>query len=216
MKSAKVIATLFLAAAILTGWYFLLSRLAWAHCDTLRGPVITDARAALEKGDVTPVLKWVKRENEPEIRAAFSRVVAVRAKGAEAKELADMYFFETLVRLHRAGEGAPYTGIKDEPVEPIVALADKALADGSAEEMIKKMSSHMAEAIGEKFKKALEAKKHKDESVEAGREFVEAYVIYTHYIEGIHSAITSAGGHAHAGETESAVPGKEEHREHKN
>jgi len=41
--------------------------------------------------------------------------------------------------VHRAGEGAPYTGIKDEPVEPIVAMAD-----GSADEMIKKISGHLA------------------------------------------------------------------------
>ena len=43
-----------------------------------------------------------------------------------------------------------------------------------------------------------EARKNKDKSVEAGREFVEAYVIYTHYVEGIHIAIMSAGGHGHA------------------
>ena len=111
---------------------------------------------------------------------------------------ADRYFLETLIRLHRAGEGAPYTGIKDEPVEPIVAMADKALADGSADAMIKKMSGHMAQAIKATFDKALEASKSKDKSVEAGREFVEAYVIYMHYVEGIHAAIMSAGGHEHA------------------
>ncbi|MHC4669891.1 MAG: DUF6448 family protein [Planctomycetota bacterium] len=174
---------------------------AFAHCDSTNGPVIPEAKAALEKGDVTPILKWVKKENEAEIKAAFAKAVAVRAKGPEAKELADQYFLETLVRLHRAGEGAPYTGIKDEPVEPIVAMADQALAEGSAEEMIKKVSGHMAEAIRERFKKVVEAKKNKDESVAAGREFVEAYVTYMHYVEGIHTAIMSAGAHhAEAGE----------------
>ena len=166
-----------------------------AHCDSTNGPVIPEAKAALEKGDVTPILKWVKKENEAQIKAAFAKAVVVRAKGPEAKEIADQYFLETLVRLHRAGEGAPYTGIKDEPVEPIVAMADKALAEGSAEEMIKAVSGHMAEAIGEKFKKVVEAKKNKDESVAAGREFVEAYVTYMHYVERIHTAIMSAGTH---------------------
>jgi hypothetical protein len=165
------------------------------HCDTMNGPVIPEAIAALEKGDVTPILKWVKKDNEAEIKAAFAKSVAVRAKGSEAKELADQYFLETLVRLHRAGEGVPYTGIKDEPVEPIVAMADKALADNSADAMIKKMSGHMEHAIREKFERALEAGKHKDKSVEEGREFVEAYVIYMHYVEGIHAAIMSAGSH---------------------
>jgi len=180
------------------GFGLLFAAPAYSHCDTMSGPVIPEARAALEKGDVTPILKWIKTDNEAEIKAAFKRAVAVRSKGPEAKELADSYFLETLVRLHRAGEGAPYTGIKDEPVEPIVALADKALADGSVDDMIKKINGHMAGAIKEKFNKALEAGKNKDKSVEAGREFVEAYVTYMHYVEGIHTAILSAGGHHHA------------------
>ena len=183
----------------------------FAHCDTMNGPVIPEARAALEKGDVTPILKWIKKDNEAEIKAAFTKAVAVRSKGPEAKELADQYFLETLVRLHRAGEGAPYTGIKDEPVEPIVALADKALADGSAEEMIKKISGHIAEAIKAKFNKVLETKKDKDKSVEAGREYVESYVKYMHFVEGIHTAVMSAGDH-HGAKAE-GVSKHEEHRE---
>lgn len=182
-----------------------------AHCDTAAGPVIPEAKAALEKGDVTPILKWVKKGSEAEIKAAFMKAVAVRAKGAEAKELADQYFLETLVRVHRAGEGAPYTGIKDGPVEPIVAIADKALDDGSPDEMIRKISGHMAEAIREKFEKVAQSRKGKDRSVEAGREFVEAYVTYMHYVEGIHDAILSAGGHNHAGGGTATAA----HQEHK-
>lgn len=187
---------------------------AFAHCDTMNGPVIPEAKAALEKGDVTPILKWVKKENEAEIKAAFAKAVAVRAKGTEAKELADRYFLETLVRLHRAGEGAPYIGIKDEPLEPIVAMADKALTDGSADDMISKMSNHMAKAIQEKFDKAQAAKKNKDKSVEAGREYVEAYVTYMHYIEGLHTAIMGASSHHNeaAAEPKSANKESGEHK----
>ena len=149
---------------------------AQAHCDTTGGPIIPEARAALEKRDITPILKWVKKNDEAEIRTAFAKTITVRGKGKEAKELADQYFLETLVRVHRAGEGAPYSGIKDEAVEPIVAMADDTLAGGSADEMIKMIGNHMAESIREKFERALEASKNKDKSVEAGREFVEAYV----------------------------------------
>jgi hypothetical protein len=184
-----------------------------AHCDTMNGPIIPEAKAALEKGDVTPILKWVKKDKEAEIRLAFAKAVAVRVKGSDERELADQYFLETLVRLHRAGEGAPYTGLKDQPVEPIVAMADKALADDSADEMIKRISGHMAKAIREKYNKALEAKRNKDKSVEAGREFVEAYVIYMHYIEGIHTAVMSAGSH-HGEVTEGGIH-QEEQIEHK-
>jgi len=84
-------------------------RITRAHCDILAGPVVMDAKKALEKSDVTPVLKWVKKEHEGEIKVAFKKTLKVRKQSKEAKELADMYFFETLVRLHRAGEGAPYT-----------------------------------------------------------------------------------------------------------
>jgi hypothetical protein len=167
----------------------------FAHCDTMQGPIIPEAKAALEKGDVTPVLKWVNSENEAEITAAFTEAVAVRAKGPEARDLADRYFLETLVRLHRAGEGAPYTGIKDEPVEPIVAMADEALADGSADEMIARINAHLAEAIRDKFNTVLAARESKDEGIEAGREFVEAYVGYTHFVEGIHTAIMVGPDH---------------------
>lgn len=190
-----------LIIALMTICVVTLPRIARAHCDTASGPVIPEAKAALEKGDVTPVLKWVKADNEAEIRTAFTRAVVVRAGGAEAKELADQYFLETLVRLHRAGEGAPYSGIKDEPVEPIVGMSDKALTEGSADELITEISAHMATSIRAKFKKAAEAQKHKDDSIEAGREFVEAYVTYMHYVEGIHAAIMSAGTHhAESGE----------------
>jgi hypothetical protein len=208
MRTKWAIGTVAASAILAGGLSVLLAVSAFAHCDTTSGPVIPEAKAALEKGDVTPILKWIKKDNEAEIKAAFAKAVAARAKGPEARELADQYFLETLVRLHRAGEGAPYTGIKDEPVEPIVDMADKALADGSADEMIKKISGHMAAAIKEKFAKVVEAKKNKDKSVEVGREFVEAYVIYMHYVEGIHTAIMSAGAH-HAEAGEGAAPHKD-------
>ena len=158
-------------------------------------PIIPEAKAALENGDITAILKWVKPEYETEVKTTFSLAVKVRDKSPQAKELADKYFLETLIRVHRAGEGAPYTGLKDTPPEKIVTLADKALANGSADEMIKKMQTHLAETIKEKFNKALQASKNKDKNIESGREFVEAYVQYMHYMEGIHATITSTGGH---------------------
>jgi hypothetical protein len=184
-------------ATAMAGGLAILPAMARAHCDTLGGPVVKEARVALEKGDIKPILKWVKKENEAELRTAFDRTLAVRNKGPEARELADLYFLETLVRLHRAGEGAPYTGLKDEPLEPIVAMADKALAEGSDREMIKAISAHMASAIDEKFKRAAKALKNKDVNIEAGREFVEAYVTYMHYVEAVHAAVVAAGGDHH-------------------
>ncbi len=211
MKHTTRLSYLLMAAVAAVGIGTLAVGTAWAHCDTTGGPIIPEAKAALEKGDVTPILKWIKADKEPEIKAAFAQAVVVRVLGPEAKKLADHYFLETLVRVHRAGEGAPYTGIKDEPVEPIVAMADKTLAEGSAAAMIEKMNAHMAQAVNEKFSKALSAMKKKDRSVDAGREFVEAYVTYMHYVEGIHDAIMSTGGHQHT-ESAAAPSGHEQHQ----
>ena len=175
----------------------LLPRGAGAHCDTLDGPVVTDAKAALEKGDVTPVLKWVKKAAEDELRTAFLKTLTVRAKGPEAKELADLYFFETLVRLHRAGEGAPYTGLKPAgAVEPIVAASDKALDSGSADGLVNHVGHSVANGIRKRFEGVVEAKKHADESVEAGRAYVAAYVEFVHYVERLDEVAASAGHHA--------------------
>ncbi|HQH74522.1 MAG TPA: DUF6448 family protein, partial [bacterium] len=107
-----------------------------AHCDTLDGPVILDARKALEKKDVTPVLKWIPQEDEKTIHEAFDKTLAVRALGNEARDLADTYFFETLVRIHRQSEGAPYTGLKPAgSVDPLIAEADRSLESGSADKL---------------------------------------------------------------------------------
>jgi hypothetical protein len=182
----------------------LLPRNAGAHCDTLDGPVVATARAALQKGDVTPVLKWVRSANEPEIRAAFARTLAVRSKGPEARGLADTYFFETLVRLHRAGEGAPYTGLKPAASDlgPAVAGADESLETGSVEALVKLVTGDVAAGIRQRFARASETRKHMDESVEAGREYVEAYVEYVHHVERIHAAASEG---AHHGNPEAAV-----------
>jgi len=173
-----------------------------AHCDTLDGPVVKAARAALEKGDVTAVLKWLKnKEDEEQVRTAFRKTLAVRRQSPEAKELADMYFFETVVRLHRAGEGAPYTGLKPAgtKLDPAVAAADKALEDGSADHVVHLVTGAVEAGIRQRFTQAAEKKKHADQSVEAGREFVAAYVEFIHYVERLHvDAATSAGHHEHA------------------
>lgn len=186
----------------------LVSSKVFAHCDTMDGPVVKDAESALAKGDVTPVLKWIKKDAEPEVRSAFQMAVDERTKTPQNKEAADKKFFETLIRIHRAGEGADFTGLKPAgAVEPIVAEADKALESGSSAELTAKMTNHLTEGVKERFDRAVETRKHKDESVEAGREYVEAYVQYVHYVEGIHNAVAGKGGHnEEAEESGEAMP----------
>lgn len=173
-----------------------------AHCDTLDGPVITEARAALEAGDVTPVLKWVGPDDEDEIRATFTHVMQVRLLGDEARALADRFFFETLVRIHRAGEGAPYTGLKPgaSGTHAAEAAADRALAEDSVDALAAKIAERAAGGVRQRFAATIAAREHADDSIAAGREYVEAYVTYVHYVLAVHNAIEGAGGDHHTGE----------------
>jgi len=182
------------------GWLGLAGRV-YGHCDTMAGPLVKTARAALEKGDVTPVLKWVKPPYEAQVREAFKKTLAVRALSPEAKDLADRYCFETLVRLHREGEGAPYTGLKPAgEVEPVIAASDKALETGSVEGLTQEIVKLVSNGIHRRFAETVEKKKHADESVAAGREFVEAYVEFTHFVERLHA--DALGQASHGTETE--------------
>jgi len=200
-----------LLAGALVGAGLMFPRAAPGHCDTMDGPVVQAAKVALEKKDVTPVLRWVKKDGEAEVKAAFAKTLVVRIKGAEARELADQFFFETLVRVHRAGEGEPFTGLKPAGTElsPAVVEADKALETGSADKVVKLVTDDAAAGIRRRFAEAREKKKHADESVEAGREFVAAYVEYVHYVEGLHETAQASGAH-HADSSATT-----EHSQHK-
>ncbi len=179
--------------------------LAWsgpaaAHCDTLDGPVVTAARKSLDSGDVSAVLAWVQQGDEREIRQAFDRARAVRKTGGAAKDLADSYFFETLVRVHRAGEGAPYTGLKAEGVEPSIAAADRALATGKLEPVATMLTERTHQGLHRQFERVLAKKTFDPKDVEAGRAYVGAYVQYVHYVEGLYNAAdAAAAAHGDAG-----------------
>lgn len=169
-----------------------------AHCDGLDGPVVALAREALDTGTVNLVLPWVPNNDEPEIRSAFDHAMSVRKLGPEAKELADTYFFETLVRVHRASEGAPYTGLKPagRDLGPAIPAADKALDSGSIEAVEKLLTDAMRRGLREHFHAAMSRKKFAADDVTAGRRYVEAYVPYVHYVEALWEVATQpAQGH---------------------
>lgn len=172
------------AAAVITMTLISAGR-ALAHCDTLDGPVVTRAREALEKKDVTLVLPWVAAEDEAEIRHAFELAVAVRGKGGKEKELADRFFFETLVRVHRAAEGAPFTGLKPAGLNmgPAIPAADKALETGNPKPLLALIEEKIHEGIHQYYVEAMEKKKYAGESVGAGRAYVQAYVPFLHFVE---------------------------------
>ncbi|WP_346796922.1 DUF6448 family protein [Halomonas sp. Bachu 37] len=170
---------------------------AQAHCDALDGPVITDARAALEAGDVKPLLKWVPAEDEAEIKRVFADVRRIRGQSETAQEIADQHLFTTLVRVHRAYEGAPFTGIKPSgQIDPGLVAADAALENGEIDRLIANITRKVEDGIRERYEEARVAWASADQSVEEGRDFVADYVNYIHYVEGVHGAAV-AGGHGH-------------------
>jgi hypothetical protein len=174
---------------------FVITNTAFAHCDHIDGPVVTDARIAIEQNDITPVLKWIEKEDEAELKAMFEKIMRVRQAGGETRELADRLFFETLVRLHRASEGAPYTGVKPTgtPVAGYVVLSDNTLETGSAEELIDHLQEALARVIAEKFEETYSKKQRMDESVEAGRAYIHDYVDFVHYVKYVVETIKSSG-----------------------
>jgi hypothetical protein len=166
---------------------------AFAHCDSLDGPVVKAAEKALDTQNVDLVLIWVQPEDEAEIRTAFNRTLSVRTLGHMAKELADRYFYETVVRLHRAGEGALYTGLKPagRDLGPAIPAADQAIDMRSLRPVEKLLSTLLSEGLRAHFDEALTAKDYRPEDVKAGREYVKAYVEFIHYVERLYETIAA-------------------------
>lgn len=169
-----------------------------AHCDSFDGPIIPVAQEALRTGDVQPLLKWVEPEHETEIKEAFKRARGVAQDAPAAKELAELWFLETFVRLHREGEGAPYTGLKSaESMDPFYKRADAALDKGSVDELAEHVGNDVADQIRKRFAKAKDLHKSAEENTKAGRKFVVAYVDYMHFLEAVHGLLSGELHHAH-------------------
>jgi hypothetical protein len=170
---------------------------ALAHCDSYDGPVIKDARKAITTNNVDLVLKWVSQEQEEEIISLFRKTRDLKDGDSIVFNIVEKHFLETLVRLHRETEGAPYTGLKPAgTTKPIIQLSDAAISTGSVDDLADKLTSHIRNIVYDKYRKVSLLDEVKDDSVEKGREFVEAYVDYTHTLEAIHD-ILEGDGHRH-------------------
>jgi hypothetical protein len=174
------------------------------HCDSLDGPVVTAARKALAATEVDLILPFVQADGEAEIRDAFDRVVKARRLGPEAEEIADRWFFETVVRVHRAGEGAPFTGLKPAGLDvgPVIPAAERALETGSSDELIDVLCTSVRQQVTHRHDRAMALKAHAGDSVEDAREYVEAMLglqVWAHsvYKQVMADAHAPLGGHAH-------------------
>ncbi len=191
------------AAVLAAGLLFSGTQGAQAHCDTIDGPVAKAALKALDTGNVNLALPYAPVKAEDEIKAAFTQSLKVRGLGPEAKTLADRAFIETTVRLHRAGEGAPYTGLKPAGVDfgPAIPAAEKAIETGKLAEVNALLAEEVEHGLHARFahvretqKAAKEPKSAKD--VAAARERVSAELGFVTFVESLRQAAHGAG-HEH-------------------
>ena len=171
------------------------------HCDTLDGPVVKAAIKALESGNANLILPYVPRKAEAELKKAFGKTLQVRKQGKRAKELADYWFFETAVRLHRAGENASYTGLKPAGLDwgPVVPRAEKAIEQSNAKEVIDFILDTVKDELEERFHHAMERKSDDINDVKAAREYVQAMLGFVLYSHGVYAFVKGGGAHGEEG-----------------
>lgn len=202
MDRQKTVRTM-VRAATMAGLALLISAVAateaQAHCDTMDGPVVIAAQRALESGAASHVMIWVRPQDEAEIKHAFDHALNVRKLGGEARQLADLYFFETVVRLHREGEGEPYTGLKPAGADhgPVFPATDRALVTGDVAALETLLLHAVRDGLRERFDRAKATKDFAPADVAAGRAYVAAYVQLLHYVEELH-ALAAKEGHGAA------------------
>ena len=194
-----------IVVAVGLGFVPLMPARALAHCDGLDGPVVKAAQRALETRNPALVLIWVQEKDGPDIRKAFEQTLAVRELSPQARELADRFFFETLVRLHRAGEGAPFTGLKPagRDLGPAIPAADEAVRVGSVEPVRDLLTVAIQERLRQQFGDVMATKTFRPDDVAAGRAHVKAYVEFIHFVELLYDSTMNAP-HGHFEERESA------------
>jgi hypothetical protein len=171
------------------------------HCDTLDGPVVKAIKMALEKNNVNYILPWVPEKAEHEVIEAFHKTFAARKQGKPAMEVADYWLYETVVRLHREGEGAPYTGLKPAGLDwgPVVPRAEKAIQNGDPKEVIDFINHTVQEELEKRFHRILAKKNFDANDVAAAREYVQAELGFVLFSHGLYAAITGESEHDEAG-----------------
>lgn len=173
------------------------------HCDSMDGPVVTAAQKALAADDVDLVLPYVPASGEDEVRDAFDRVMPLHAADGPGADVARLWFDETVVRVHRAGEHAPYTGLKPAGLDvgPVIPLAEKAVESGEAGEVFQALAAELHHELTRRLDNVQRLAARKDESVPAARDYVHAMLGFEVYANNVHQALQAEphgeDGHSH-------------------
>jgi hypothetical protein len=193
-----------LIAAIMAAGPLFAAPSAHAHCDSLDGPVAKAVQKALETGNVNPVLAYAPATAEAEIRAAFEKSRKVRDLGTDARALADQAFMETVIRLHRAGEGAAYTGLKPAGIDygPVIQAGEHAVETGDLAKLKAVLMEEIEHALRERLAHVRELQKAPLEpksaaEVPPARERVTAALGFITFAETIRQAALGKGAEHH-------------------
>ena len=194
----RILATASVLSALAVGFAFTAAP-AQAHCDSVDGPVAKAAIQALDSRNVNLILPYAPDSAEAEMTSAFRQAQTVRAQGGEARVLADRYFMETAVRLHRAGEHAPYTGLQPAGLDhgPAIPAAEQALERGDATALTRLLTDNIQHGLQARFTHAVHAREQAQHSadVPAARKLVQAELGFVTYAHGLYAA-AQGGGHA--------------------
>lgn len=187
---------------IILSFLILSTNVTLAHCDTMDGPVIKDAKIAIEKNNINYILKWIQPQDENELKDAFLLTMKVRILSPDATVLADKYFFETLVRLHRSGEGVPFTGVKPSgtPIDEKILAADKSIEMGNLSPLEGLVPKESIPELEKRFNKVMSLKNYDANNIKAGRAYIESYVQFFKFAEGEEEG-HAASGHGSSGHT---------------
>ncbi len=197
---------LLMVPLIILSLLILSTNVTFAHCDTMDGPVIKDAKIAIEKNNINYILKWIQPQDENELKNAFLLAMKVRILNSDAMILADAYLFETLVRLHRSGEGVPFTGVKPSgtPINEKILAADKSLELGNLSSFKGLVPDELIPELEKRFNKVMSLKDYDENNIMAGRAYIESYVQFFKFAEGeeeshnvVHQEESSHSGHLH-------------------
>jgi hypothetical protein len=167
-----------------------------AHCDSEDGPVAKAVQKALETGNINLVLPYAPVAAEEELKRTFAEARTVRALGPDARRLADRSFLETAIRLHRAGEGAPFTGVKPAGVDygPMISAAERAIETGNLEPVRGVLVTEIDHILGERLAHLREMRHVSIEpgdynQVAAARQRVSAELEFIIFAEGLRQAV---------------------------
>lgn len=185
---------------IILSLLILSTNVTFAHCDTMDGPLIKDAKIAVEKNNISYVLKWIQPQDENEFQNAFLLAMKVRILSPDATVLADKYFFETLVRFHRSGEGVPFTGVKPAgtPIDERILAADQSIETGNLSPLKELVPKELIPELEKRFIKVMSLKDYEVNNIDAGRAYIESYVQFFKFAEGEeenHNVVHQEGSH---------------------